>query len=229
MHGKRDCVHGALGAMLVGTVGATVAFFGLIGSVFSQTPQEKPELMMNYVSPSELAADDLPKTKAALLTESLPGTENVVATQPASRSTADHWRKFDDEFGIKEKSSSLCLQAIQSAKYGLDTLTFGTEEAAKQLEFTHDVGDSAPPAHQSSAAAPGCSIPLFGEFGQAQIKSVVTTHDPQTGEALAGLKLVIPFGPGGVRSDRYTERNWGGGASRDTVISNRPTYFSPRP
>jgi hypothetical protein len=228
MYGKRDRVRRVWRAPVVGTVGATIAFLALISRVVSQTAQDKSELMMYYVPPSALAADDLPKAKADLLTKPLHSAEAVVAAQPTSRSSADRWRKFDDEFAVNEKSAFVCLQPIQSAKYGLDTLTFGTEEAVKQLEFTRDVGGSPPPVHLSGAAGPGRSIPLFGEFGQAQFKSVVTTHDPQTGEALAGLKLVIPFGPGGPRSDRYTERNWGADGSRETVMPERPTYLSPR-
>jgi hypothetical protein len=41
------------------------------------------------------------------------------------------------------------------------------------------------------------SLPLFGRFDRAQFKSEVTIHDPQTGTAFIGLKLAIPFGPGG--------------------------------
>ena len=230
MHGKRDAVRSILCAMSVGAVGGTVVFYGATRCGFCQSTQEKSGLMINYVSPSLVAKDNLPpdrtKARAALLTEPLHDADGVVAAPPTTQTSADRWRKFDDEYGIQKKSPSPYLQAIQSAKYGLDTVTFGTEEAARQLEFTHDVGDSAPPTHQSGAAGPGRSIPLFGEFGQAQIKSVVTTHDPQTGAALAGLKLAIPFGPGGPRSDRYSERSWGADAVRKNVSPGSSDYYS---
>jgi hypothetical protein len=86
---------------------------------------------------------------------------------------------------------------LQAAKYGLDRMTFTAQETTKRLEFTYNIADEPSTDTGSQAATPQYSLPMFGRFGQAQLKSDVTIHDPQTGEAFIGVKLVIPFGQGG--------------------------------
>jgi len=230
VYGKRDAVRSALCTMLWGAVGGWLALFTWTSSAFCQTAQENPEPIVNYVPSSALTPDNLLADRANAirlhLREPLYENDGVMATPPTTRTSADRWRKFDEEYGIQQKSPSRCLQLIQSAKYGLDTIAFGTEEVTKKLEFTYDLGVSEPAVHQSGNHGQGRSIPLFGDFGQAQLKSVVTAYDPQTGQALAGLKLAIPFGPGGPRGDRYSERRWGADAAWHKGRKQSPNYFS---
>ncbi len=105
--------------------------------------------------------------------------------------------KFESEYGIQEKSLSPIGRMFQVAKYGLDRMTFTAQETAKRFEFTYDLGDAPANEPGSRIPAPQYSLPMFGRFGRAQLKSEVTIHDPQTGQAFIGLKLAIPFGQGG--------------------------------
>jgi hypothetical protein len=112
----------------------------------------------------------------------------------AGTSSGDRWERFEQEYGIKKESASTLGRMIQSAKYGLDTMCFTAMEGAKELEFTYDFGVDSESG--TGAAQPEYSVPMVGRLGHAQLKSEVTVHDPQTGEAFIGLKLAIPFGPG---------------------------------
>jgi hypothetical protein len=86
---------------------------------------------------------------------------------------------------------------IQAAKYGLDRMTFTAQETAKRCEFSYDLGDAPASDTVGQCGNSQYSLPMFGRFGNAQFRSEVTIHDPQTGQAFIGLKLAIPFGRGG--------------------------------
>ena len=156
-------------------------------------PQEQSIRTVDYVSPSLLASDAkpqlLPSAESSLWN---PHYREVVATPAKTSTDGDHWEAFESEYGIRHKNPSWFLSVLQSAKYGLDKLSFGAKETAKRLEFTYDFGSPSGPSGVSSKAQ--YSVPLFGGFGHPQLKSVLTEHDPQTGTPFAGLKLSIPFG-----------------------------------
>jgi hypothetical protein len=117
--------------------------------------------------------------------------------KPTATTPLDRWMIFESEYGIQEASPSAIGRIFQAAKYGLDRMTFTAQETAKRCEFTYDLGDEPANDTGSRAVAPQYSLPMFGRFGHAQLKSEVTIHDPQTGQAFIGLKLAIPFGQGG--------------------------------
>ena len=122
--------------------------------------------------------------------------DDDILMKPVATSSGDRWARFEQEYGIKQESASALGRMIQSAKYGLDTMCFNAQEAAKELEFTHDFGEDSVSDLGTGAAQPDYSVPMVGQLGHAQLQSEVTVHDPQTGEAFVGLKLAIPFGPG---------------------------------
>jgi len=106
----------------------------------------------------------------------------------------DKWLEFEREFGIHRPSSSGFLRWVQKVKYSLDTATFTAEEQIKRLEFSYNIGTPGP---ARGGAQSDYALPLFGRFGQARLQSHLTTHDADTGSPYFGLKLTIPFGPGG--------------------------------
>jgi hypothetical protein len=120
----------------------------------------------------------------------------------ASRNSTsgDRWVRFQQEYGLEMESASAFGRMLQTAKYGLDTMCFAAQETARKLEFRYDVWEESPSSFGSGMAEPEYSLPMFGRFGHAQLKSEITVHDAQTGEAFIGLKLSIPFGPGGRES-----------------------------
>jgi hypothetical protein len=99
---------------------------------------------------------------------------------------------FEREYGIQQRNPSKFLSMLQSAKYGLDELSFTAKETANQLQFTYDFGT--PTGPDGMTRKPQYSVPVFGAFGHPQLKTVLTEHDPQTGTPFVGLKLSIPFG-----------------------------------
>jgi hypothetical protein len=123
-----------------------------------------------------------------------PDWEKLARPAPRPATSAERWMRFEREYGVHEPSRSPVGRMLQAAKYSLDTMTFAAQEAAKKLEFTYEIGRGTPTGPDGTTPVPQYSLPVFGSFGRAQARTVVTVHDPQTGDALVGLKLTIPFG-----------------------------------
>jgi hypothetical protein len=177
--------------ILIGALICLQAFFGVRLSAFAQ--QTQSGRIADCVSPSLLSSGAKPQTVADAGAGTRKSPEREIVATPSSSSTAgDRWVEFEREYGVHQKSSSWFLSMLQSAKYGIDKITFGAKETAKRLEFTYDIGSPSGPGGTTSK--PQYSLPLFGAFGQPQLKTVLTEHDPQTGTPFVGLKLSIPFG-----------------------------------
>ncbi len=167
------------------------AFFGVRPAVSAQ--QEQSVRAVDYGSPSLLALD----TKPQVVPDAGAGTWNpnnrdIVATRSKKSTEGDRWEAFESEYGIHQRSPSRFLSMLQSAKYGIDRLAFGAKETAKRMEFTYDLGSANGPS--GDTPKPQYTLPLFGAFGHAQLRTVLTEHDPQTGTPFVGVKLSIPFG-----------------------------------
>jgi hypothetical protein len=170
---------------------AVPAFFGVRPAVSAQ--QEQTVRAVDYVSPSLLSSDPKPQVVPGEgAGTGNPHNQDVVATRSKTSTEGDRWEAFESEYGIHQKSPSWFLSMLQSAKYGIDRLAFGAKETAKRLEFTYDIGSATGP--NGTTPKPQYTLPLFGAFGQPQLKTVLTEHDPQTGSPFVGLKLSIPFG-----------------------------------
>ncbi len=195
---KPRSINGSSRAVLLGAVTGTAAYFGMAPCLFAQaTPNTR---LVDYVSPSLLSAPCA--ARPAIRTNATPAAEAKVCDlgdclKPACATAADRWMIFESEYGIQDASPSPIGRMFQAAKYGLDRMTFTAQEGAKSLEFTHNIADEPSGDTALQDVTPQYSLPMFGKFGHAQIKSEVTIHDPQTGEAFIGLKLAIPFGKGG--------------------------------
>ncbi|HUI07677.1 MAG TPA: hypothetical protein VL486_11810 [Verrucomicrobiae bacterium] len=152
-----------------------------------------PDYAVDYVPSSALPPTRLPQANLAEGARS--GRDEVVATPPTKPPTPEERRlEFEREYGIRHRSHLWFLSMLQSAKYGLDKMSFTAKETARRLEFTYDFGSPEGPGGMTQK--PHYSVPLFGAFGHPQLKSVLTEHDPQTGTLFVGLKLTIPFGQG---------------------------------
>ena len=181
---KPRCINSPSQAILVGVIAGSVMCSTLVPLTFAQNIQ-----LVDYAPPSQLSHPH-PSTNATSVAE-------TKIIKPAMTTPVDRWMIFESEYGIQDKSPSAIGRMLQAAKYGLDRMTFTAQESAKKLEFNCNMGDDSASGRESRPCAPQYSMPLFGGFGRAQIKSEVTIHDPQTGEAFIGIKLSIPFGQGG--------------------------------
>ena len=186
-------------AVLWVAVARFVVCFGSVSCAQTQTVQTIR--LVDYRAPSHPLRLAMPhstiQTNATSIAESKGRDLDDNIIKPTTATSADRWMKFESEYGIEQESPSPIGRMFQAAKYGLDRMAFTAQETAKRLEFTYDLGDVPANATGSRAAPPEYSLPMFGRFGHAQLKSEVTIHDPQTGEAFIGLKLAIPFGQGG--------------------------------
>jgi hypothetical protein len=177
--------------ILFGALVVVPAFFGVRSAVSAQ--QEQSVRTVDYVSPSLLSSDAKPQVVPDARAGTWnPNNQDVVATRSKPSTEGDRWEAFESEYGIHHRSPSRILSMLQSAKYGIDRLAFGAKETAKRLEFTYDIGSAAGP--NGTTPKPQYTLPVFGAFGHAQVKTVLTEHDPQTGSPFVGLKLSIPFG-----------------------------------
>lgn len=176
----------------------SVVCFGLGSNVLAQSmPNTR---LVDYVSLSNLSQSHethpiVPTNVSSVVEAKTQQLGDLI--KPCTTTSIDRWMVFESEYGIQEASPSAIGRIFQAAKYGLDRMTFTAQETAKRCEFTYDLGDESSNDSGSRPIAPQYSLPMFGKFGHAQIKSEVTIHDPQTGQAFIGLKLAIPFGQGG--------------------------------
>jgi hypothetical protein len=171
-----------------------VVFWGSASQASAQA--NRPERLVDYVPSSLLSAPTQAPTDLTRSAESQRRSwAKDLSSLPLSRSAAIGWARFEREYGIQHRSASQVLSAVQTAKYGLDSMIFGAQAAIKQLELTYDFGSATGPSGET--VVPRYSMPVIGTFGHAQLKSVFTVHDPQTGAVFFGLKLHIPFGNSG--------------------------------
>ena len=155
------------------TAGILATFVSLAG--------EEDNRVADYVSPAFL------ESGSAI-------SDTVVATCKI-KTDADRWMAFEREYGIQTPEPTWILGAIQIAKFELDKLTFDAKETIRKLEFSYDIGGSRPGSHGIPERT-DFSLPLFGKFGQPQLRSVITEHDPIVSKAFVGLQLRVPFGQG---------------------------------
>ena len=98
--------------------------------------------------------------------------------------------------GMQPGQAAAFEREYEKATYGRDWAALNAEQPATQLEFSYNAVDPAPLTSTDKREQPDFALPLFGASGQMQLRSDLTTHDPQTGAAYIGLKLNVPFGSG---------------------------------
>ena len=175
-------------------VATAASLCGFPGATTCAAQGERPhDSVVDYVPSSQLSLLVTRQSRSWVAEDKWAHDEGVVATPPtAPQTSVDRWLEFEREYGIQHRSRSWFLRTLQSAKYGLDSASFAAKETARRLEFTYDFGS--PTGLGGVTPKPRYSLPLFGTFNHAQLKSVLTEHDPQTGTPFVGLKLTIPFG-----------------------------------
>jgi hypothetical protein len=184
---------------VVGVLAGGVVYLGLIPRMFAQAAQPNP--LVEYVSPSRLSPGVTPDSStqtnindSAAITA--PSWGDILKPKGLT-SSGDRLVSFELEYGMEEESASRFGRVLQAAKYGLDKMCFTVQEAAKKLEFKYDTSEASSGVFGGDAGEPQYSLPVFGRFSHAQVQTVVSVHDPQTGQTFFGVKLSIPFGPGG--------------------------------
>jgi hypothetical protein len=178
--------------------------------------EAQPNRLVEYISPIRLSSDATPSSTTQT---NIADSGSITAPswgeilKPNTGTSGDRLVSFEQEYGLGEESGSTFGRVLQAAKYGLDKMCFTVQEAAKKLEFKYDTSEASSGILGGDAGEPQYSLPVFGRFSHAQLQTVVTVHDPQTGQTFMGVELRIPFGPGGQEAF---------GAPRDETRQRQP-------
>lgn len=178
----------------------TVGMVCLMVAPWSFAQSAQPERLVDYVSPSRLALDASANSStltSATDTTSLATPSWSEDAKAKAKSSGDRLVSFEQEYGMALENRSTIGKVIQAAKYGLDKMCFTVQEAAKKLEFQYNTSEATSGVLGGDAGQPQYNLPVIGKFSHAQVETVVTVHDPQTGQTFFGVKLSLPFGPGG--------------------------------
>jgi hypothetical protein len=153
-------------------------------------------LLVEYVSPSLLSEPAEP-TPAAV---ARPEAEEFFSRRLGQRgelTAGERWEKFEAEFGIQQRESSLLRASVQSAKYQLDRAVFAMQEIVdtveSALEFDYPIGRWAASDAGRGGGQPRSSNPLQDALLNARLQSDIDLSVP-TGRAFVGVKLVLPVG-----------------------------------
>ncbi len=182
---------------MVAALALGITCLGMSPRTFAQAIQTNR--LVEYVAPLRLsldaATDSSVQTNVAdLAFFTTPSWGDVL--KPKAGTSGDRLVSFEQEYGMGPDSGSTFGKVLQAAKYGLDKMCFTMQEAAKKLEFKYDTADADSGVWGGDAGQPQYDLPVFGRFSHAQVQTVVTVHDPQTGQTFLGVKLSVPFGLG---------------------------------
>jgi hypothetical protein len=164
------------------------------------SPSAERELLAAYVPPA--FGDETSHVSFRTL-HVTPGDSAGWTLTPARRqklSEGQQWVRFEEEFGVQNRSDSWMLSGIQSAKYHFDKTVFALDllaenvERALQLEYNLARGQMQLGAPPPTRPAVRTYHDLWRDVWEnARIKSDVDL-DIFSGRAWVGLRLVIPFG-----------------------------------
>ena len=160
-------------------------------------PCARAQLMMDYVSPCLFQPNQAPSPWPQSALARADADEDTIAHARPDRSPGGRWEKFEAEFGINNKSSSLMKGSLESAKYQLDKTTFALQEFVDNFTdaVSFDYGWNDLPGQRpgsTSTPRPTSSNPLFDSLANARLKSDIDLK--VAGGSFVGLKLVMPFG-----------------------------------
>ena len=181
---------------MVAVLAAGVTCLGMIPRTFAQAVHA--DRLVDYVSPLRLSLDATTNSPAQTNFDfaAVSALSWGEILKPSTGGSGDRLVNFEQEYGMGLDGGSTFGRVLQAAKYGLDKMCFTMQEAAKKLEFKYDTAEAASGVLGGDAGEPQYHLPVFGRFSHAQVQTVVTVHDPQTGQTFLGVKLTIPFGPG---------------------------------
>jgi len=198
MYGKWQRVchssRATLGAVLTGW-GVSVGFVpGALGQELETNRLARliTPVLLSYETTSKPSMEAEIETNAVI---AVPSWSEIV--KPTRATAGDRLVRFEEEYGTDQESRSPFERVLRAAKYGLDKACFTAQEAARKLEFKYDTAYATSGVLGGDAGNPQYYLPVFGRFSHAQLQTVVTVHDPQTGQAFFGATLSVPFGPGG--------------------------------
>ncbi len=174
-------------------IGSTFAITTLVvfGSIWatkrlSPTPAPTKAPTREYTRISfPLAAIQVAKTNLFADTECDDWHAGLIAQRVLSPSDQRR-QKFEEEYGVHQQTDSPVVQTVIGAQSRIDDVLFNLQEASVH-EYPLGIGSGNTEAIDSDN-------PLLFVLCDAKVKTVISTHDSQTGSRFVGVKLVIPVG-----------------------------------
>ena len=165
---------------------------GLLLTLSAAAQQQKTELMVDYVPPSLLKtnAEALATNPKAAPSEA---THDGAAAAPSRSAPERRRQRFEAEFGIQDKDSSLLKGSIQTAKYKLDETVFAAREFIDSLHYETSVKELMGDNSSTDAERRYSSDSLLNSLETAKFRSGVD-WDERTGGAFVGVRLELKFG-----------------------------------
>ncbi len=96
-------------------------------------------------------------------------------------------QKFEEEYGVHQQTDSPVVETVLGAQSQIDDVLFNLQEASVHEYPLGGTGSGNTEAIDSDN-------PLLFVLRDAKVKTVISTHDSQTGSRFVGVKLVIPVG-----------------------------------
>jgi hypothetical protein len=177
-------------------------FTAVLAAPFAQAQETSRLPLIEYVTASSLCE---PRSGAALLAldQTQATTNNDVAVphvqSPRKLSTSgERWEKFEVEFGIPHKDSSLLKGSMETAKYRLDHTLFGVQEFVQDFQnavsFDYQLRSLGHPSSSTNRlATSSVPIPLWNTMENARFQSDID-FNMGAGRAFVGVQLVVPIG-----------------------------------
>ena len=179
---------------------------GLFATTTLSAQESKQPLLVEYVPLSALVeTPGSMSTNLATGTASRAGSLDAEAARRAMKephrdlTQGERWEKFEVEYGILQKNSSLVKSSLESAKYRLDKTTFAVNEFVHGVQdafsFDYELRSLGRGTHtnESTRIASSSSIPLWDAVENARLKSDIDLDVPG-GRAFVGVRLVLPIG-----------------------------------
>jgi hypothetical protein len=181
------------------TMGLTVLLWLLPQSPALRAQDAERVLLAADVPPQLTAipgAELISNDRRSRLPEPADDENAWMATARPSRE-ARRWRKFEAEFGIRQKSSSVVKGTLQAAKYNLDQTVFEMDNFVNNLEealtFEYWLNSDAQSGDTARNASRSYFSPWYDIWNNTRLKSEVNLNVP-TGRAFVGITLQFPFG-----------------------------------
>ena len=171
-------------------------------ALFAQVQEASRRPLIEYVTASSPCE---PRSGAISLSlDQKPGATNDDVAVPNVRSprkpstSGERWEKFEVEFGIPHKDSSLFKGSMETAKYRLDRTLFGMQEVVQDFQNAvafdyqlRSLGRSS--SSTNRLAASSVPIPLWDTMENARFQSDIDLN-MGAGRAFVAVKLVLPIG-----------------------------------
>ena len=177
-------------------------FTAVFAAPFAQAQKASQLSLIEHVTASSPC--DPQSGTISLSLDQTPGATNSDVAVPHVQSprkastSGERWEKFEVEFGIPHRDSSLFKGSMETAKYRLDRTLFGVQEFVQgfqnAISFDYQLRSLGRSSSSTNRlAASSVPIPLWDTMENARFRSDIDLN-MGAGRAFVGVQLVVPIG-----------------------------------